>query len=395
MKRIINALAVAITLTMLVASPVLAYTNYRIPPEPVGLLATPISSTEIYLTWEKGDCPVDPPDEDTLYTAIFAKSGSYPTDKEDEDAELIYFGNDTAYTHSGLNPGTTYYYHAYAFDTAIFYYSADSFKGDTLVYTPTGNVAISTLEEGDEIYTYDEALDDGTLVAATIFDVLIGSSITNTVISVGANSYYTTDDHIFYTRPAPGAIDYIPADDVVLATDLLQSDATTINPTALASSSSRFTSYNIRHYGENPNFIIGTDRLVVGTAGMFSDDYDYDFATTLMGSGGIVGPPMPPWWFQIPECTAYEKLPVLYPILEEINETYEISLGVICVIFTFLWILLAGVITFMIVHTAFLPIMVMAILITITAIAGLVPLVFILPAIILGGIGIFMHDKLS
>lgn len=72
---------------------------------PYNLLATPISCTEISLQWEIPDIV------DEAY--ILAKTGGWPSNYDDTNATLAYQGSGTSAVHSGLQPGTTYYYRAW------------------------------------------------------------------------------------------------------------------------------------------------------------------------------------------------------------------------------------------------------------------------------------------
>jgi len=73
--------------------------------QPYDLLATPLSSTEIALTWEMPDAV------DEAY--ILAKTGGWPTNYDDANATLVYQSDGSSTVHSGLQPGTTYYYRAW------------------------------------------------------------------------------------------------------------------------------------------------------------------------------------------------------------------------------------------------------------------------------------------
>jgi len=72
---------------------------------PYDIIATPLSSTEISLQWEMPDIV------DEAY--ILGKTGGWPTDHDDTNATLVYKGDGTSIVHSGLQPGTTYYYRAW------------------------------------------------------------------------------------------------------------------------------------------------------------------------------------------------------------------------------------------------------------------------------------------
>lgn len=72
---------------------------------PKNLLAIPISSTEIALTWNLG--------VNTTASRIMGKTGGWPSSYDDPSATLVYEGSGTSTTNEGLTPGTTYYYRAW------------------------------------------------------------------------------------------------------------------------------------------------------------------------------------------------------------------------------------------------------------------------------------------
>jgi len=72
---------------------------------PYNLLAIPISSTEIALTWNLG--------VNTTGSRIMGKTGGWTSAYDDSNATLVYEGSGTSATNEGLTPGTTYYYRAW------------------------------------------------------------------------------------------------------------------------------------------------------------------------------------------------------------------------------------------------------------------------------------------
>ena len=69
---------------------------------PTGFIASPLSSTEITLSWTS----------QADRTLVRGKQGSYPTDRL--DGSQVYFGVGESITHGSLLPGTTYFYRAWS-----------------------------------------------------------------------------------------------------------------------------------------------------------------------------------------------------------------------------------------------------------------------------------------
>ncbi len=107
-------------------SDVTAYTN---PGDPSALDALNPSATTIDLSWAKGT--------GSDKTMIRRKVGSYPD--SETDGQQAYFDTAVTTQDSGLDPSTTYYYRAWAYDSDSGYYSG-SYSQDsetTLVAAPT------------------------------------------------------------------------------------------------------------------------------------------------------------------------------------------------------------------------------------------------------------------
>ncbi|GAI60540.1 unnamed protein product, partial [marine sediment metagenome] len=74
------------------------------PDAPSSLSATPVSSSQINLTWNKGT--------GAYYTYVRRKEGSYPTSYTDGDE--VYTGTNTSKSDTGLDRKKTYYYRAWS-----------------------------------------------------------------------------------------------------------------------------------------------------------------------------------------------------------------------------------------------------------------------------------------
>ncbi len=100
-----------------------------------GLRAQPLSSTSIRLNWIR----------DLTYpnSALFAKRDSYPTSPFDPGAQLIYSGMAQVYIHTGLQPGTTYYYRAWSvISTGVYSTSYTQDYATTFVGVPPSSDVI-------------------------------------------------------------------------------------------------------------------------------------------------------------------------------------------------------------------------------------------------------------
>lgn len=72
---------------------------------PTNLLAIPLSSSEIALSWDMG--------VNTTSTRVMAKTGGWPSAYNDPYATLVYEGSALSATNNNLDAGTTYYYRAW------------------------------------------------------------------------------------------------------------------------------------------------------------------------------------------------------------------------------------------------------------------------------------------
>ncbi|HUV45370.1 MAG TPA: M4 family metallopeptidase, partial [Dehalococcoidales bacterium] len=97
------------------------------PDAPTSLNATTANSTQINLSWTKGD--------GAQKTKIQRKEGSYPTNKD--DGTQVYFDTGTSKSDTGLTPGTTYYYRAWSHVSGSEQWS-DNYAEDSATTTGTG-----------------------------------------------------------------------------------------------------------------------------------------------------------------------------------------------------------------------------------------------------------------
>jgi len=104
------------------------------PDAPSSFDASTISSTQIDLSWAKGD--------GAEKTKIQRKEGSYPTDRN--DGTQVYFDTGTSTSDTGLNASTTYYYRAWSY-----------VQGDALPCTFVGTASVD-----------GELVADGTAITA-------------------------------------------------------------------------------------------------------------------------------------------------------------------------------------------------------------------------------------
>lgn len=74
---------------------------------PYNLIATPINTTQIDLTWKKGN--------GAEKTMVRFKKGSYPTSVS--DGTQVYFDTGVSYSHTSLDADETYYYRAWSYTT--------------------------------------------------------------------------------------------------------------------------------------------------------------------------------------------------------------------------------------------------------------------------------------
>jgi hypothetical protein len=134
---------------------------------PTGFAATKDDRTSIDLAWSL------PTYADNTY--IYRKVGSYPTNRSDAGATLIYSGTGTTYDDSGLDMNTTYYYRAWSYDNSrdaySDTYSEDNAKTDantlpSITVHPDGtDTDVTTILGG--LVNYSDA--DGDQISITIY----------------------------------------------------------------------------------------------------------------------------------------------------------------------------------------------------------------------------------
>ena len=115
----------------------------------------------------------------------------------------------------------------------------------------------------------------------------------------------------------------------------------------------------------------------------WSATYDQDLATTLLGeAGGPDAPPMPKEWFQDPSCSAYESAPG-YSLLMELADSMSMPFGTMCLISTVFLVVGASAVGLVLGGTM-IGLAAMTVGILAAAIAGLLPMWFLLVALVLG-----------
>jgi hypothetical protein len=123
---------------------------------PTNALCNPTSSS-IGLTWTKGG--------NTSTTFIRWKTGGYPSSTV--DGNLLCNTSDIGYVHSGLTPGTTYYYRLWGLDGGEY-----STTNTTLICTTlAGSGAAATPNAPTEPDTWTDATDDTALEDLPIYDI--------------------------------------------------------------------------------------------------------------------------------------------------------------------------------------------------------------------------------
>lgn len=110
-------------------------TDYTLPCDPTGLVASVVSDTRIDLSWTKGLGG----DKVELYY----RANAYPASRADPLATLGYFGTSSSCSITGLTTGVDYYFRVWAYDTHSSYYSAGYAQADA---SATGIPVVSTQE---------------------------------------------------------------------------------------------------------------------------------------------------------------------------------------------------------------------------------------------------------
>ena len=128
---------------------------------------------------------------------------------------------------------------------------------------------------------------------------------------------------------------------------------------------------------------------------VYSSTYVEDWATTFGSAipGNTTAPDQPSEWFQAPACTAYMEIPFLWDALEAVNTGFGTPLPTVCVGYTMLWISVLGLATAIVLKSALLMIVVIAVLIIVCSIAGLLPLWMIAIALGMGGLSIYVWQR--
>jgi len=103
------------------------------PDAPTSFDASTVSTTQIDLSWTKGD--------GAQKTKIQRKEGDYPSNRD--DGTQVYFDTGTSTPDTGLTPGTTYYYRAWSYAQGSEQWS-DNYTQASATTTPIGAPTVTT-----------------------------------------------------------------------------------------------------------------------------------------------------------------------------------------------------------------------------------------------------------
>ncbi len=124
------------------------------PEAPTNLAATPVSASQINLTWTKGIGAVR--------TKVLRKTGSYPTNYN--DGTVVYFDTGTSISDTGLSSNTTYYYRAWSEVTIDSLQQWSDGYAETIATTnsaPSANTNAATLVEETTATLHGVVANDG------------------------------------------------------------------------------------------------------------------------------------------------------------------------------------------------------------------------------------------
>lgn len=158
-------------------------------PEQVTLTASAGAGAAVELSWEN-------PTEAFAGLLIVRKAGSLPTSPTDGDA--VYNGSGTAFTDTGVEEGTTYFYRPYPYNSEGGYQTV--LTGYAQI-TPSSNILLSEIPAGvkniltPEGQWFDKLSGDKTL-ESTAHPVLFSQYLTTSTISITANGISQIRDQI-------------------------------------------------------------------------------------------------------------------------------------------------------------------------------------------------------
>lgn len=260
------------------------------------------------------------------HTGVWVKVGSYPADRT--DGVQIYFGTGTSYGYTSLVPNTSYYFRAWGYESYNETWSGSYSETycTTLTGVPSNFLAIPL--SADRIgLTWDKG-DEYT----GVYYKLGGYPGSR---DDGTQVYYGTGESFTHSGLDAG------------------------------------TTYYYRAWGYHSGLET------------WSATYDQDMATTLLGeAGGPDAPPMPEEWFQDPSCSAYGSVPG-YTLLIDLSDSMSMPYGTMCLMSTVFLVVGVSVVGLVLGGTM-IGLSAMAVAILAASIAGLMPMWFLLVALVLG-----------
>jgi hypothetical protein len=125
----------------------------------------------------------------------------------------------------------------------------------------------------------------------------------------------------------------------------------------------------------------------------YSLGYAEDYATTHSGSA-IVNPiGAPSTWFGTPVCTAYQNLPLIYPLIQNLTTSFGMPEITGCVLATFFWILGVSTLSMIITRTSMIAVVTGGLCIGLAAAMELLPLWFLAFDVVIAGFIVFLWKR--
>lgn len=258
-------------------------------------------------------------------------------------------------------------------DYSIVIYDAHEWPGDTIYWRDDTNSSFgagdvgaayysndsgahwSYIDEGDEDFMFRLYGYDGLGPPENLLAIPISSTQINLTWDIGEGCEKT---HIRYKTGG------YPTD-IADGTEIYEGDGTLFNHKGLNPGTTYY--YKAWGYDEDEDVYVGWDR---------------DVATTLMGEEGPEAPPMPGEWFQDPSCDAYASFPG-YDLLINVADSFGMPYGTMCLIHTVFLVVGVSAVGFVMGGTM-IGLGTMAVAIMAGSIAGLMPMWFILVALVIG-----------